>query len=96
MQPLPTPDEVFDECSIDVITSLPVTANGYNGIVMFVDRLSKYVYFVACKHDSSAEQLVNIFLATVVAQHGMPQCLIADRKACFTSWFWKALAGVMH
>ena len=61
------PDKVFDECSMDVIAKLTVTAYGYESIVMFVDWLSKYVYFVACKHDISAEQLANIFLATVVA-----------------------------
>ena len=66
------PDEVFDECSMDVITNLPVTANGYDSIVTFVDRLSKYVYFVACKHDMSAKQLANICLVTVVVRHGMP------------------------
>ena len=66
------PDEVFDECSTDVITNLPVTAAGYDSIVMFVDRLSKYIYFAACKHDITAEQLANIFLATVVIRHGMP------------------------
>ena len=47
MQPLPTPDEVFDKCSMDVITNLPVTANGNDSIVTFVDQLSKYFYFVA-------------------------------------------------
>ena len=49
------PYEVFDECSMDVITNFPITANGYDSIVMFVDRLSKYVSFVACKHDISAK-----------------------------------------
>ena len=86
---------MFDECSMDVITNLPVTANGYDSIVTFVDRLSKYVYFVACKDDISAEQLANIFLATVVARHGMPRHLISDHNLCFTSRFWKALTGVM-
>ena len=95
LQPLPKPNEVFDECSIDVITNLPVTANGYDSIVTFVDQLNKYAYFIACKHDISAEQLANIFLATVVTQHGMPQCLISYHDPCFTSRFWKALTGVM-
>ena len=52
---------------MDVITNLPVTANGYDSIVTFVDCLSKYIYFVACKYDISADQLANILLATVVA-----------------------------
>ena len=61
------PNEVFNECSMDVIKNLPITANGYDSIVTFVDQLSKYIYFIACKHDISAKQLDNIFLATVVA-----------------------------
>ena len=88
------PDEVFDECSMDVITNLRITANGYYSVVTFVDRLSKYIYFVACKHDISAEQLANIFLATVVTRHGMPRRLISDRDPRFTSRFWKALTAV--
>ena len=71
MQPLPTSDEVFEKCSMDVITNLPVTAAGYDSIVTFVDWLSKYVYLVACKHNISGQQLANIFLATVVVQHGI-------------------------
>ena len=78
---------MLDECSVNAITNLPVTVNGYDSIVMFVDWLSKYVDFVACKHDISVEQLANIFLATVVARHGMPCCLISDRNPCFTSRF---------
>ena len=66
------PDEVFDKCSMDVITNLPSTANRYDSIVIFVDQLSKYIYFVACNHDISAEQLANMCLATVVVRHGMP------------------------
>ena len=49
------PDEVFDEYSMDVITNLPVTTNGYDSIATFIDWLSKYIYFVASKHDISAK-----------------------------------------
>ena len=95
LQPLPTPDAVFEECSLDFITHLPVTAAGHNSIVTFVDRLSKYVYFVACRHDITAEQLANVFLATVVARHGLPRRLVSDRDPRFTSRFWKALTGAL-
>ena len=68
-----------------------MTAAGHDSIVTFVDRLSKYVYFLACRHDITAEQLANLFLATVVAQHGVPQRIVSDRDSKFTSRFWKAL-----
>jgi len=68
-----------------------MTAAGHDSIVTFVDRLSKYVYFLACRHDITAEQLANLFLATVVAQHVVPRRIVSDRDSKFTLRFWKAL-----
>ena len=62
-----------------------MTAAGHDSIVTFVDRLSKYVYFLACRHDITAEQLANLFLVAVVAQHGVPRCIVSDRDSKFTS-----------
>ena len=42
---------------MDIITHLPVTERGYDAIEMFVDCMSKYVYFVPCKSTISAEEL---------------------------------------
>ena len=57
LQPLPTPYHCFEEVTMDLITHLPVTDRGFDSIVTFVDRLSKYVYFVPCVEAISAEQL---------------------------------------
>ena len=42
---------------MDIITHLPVTEWGCDAIATFVDRMSKYVYFVPCKSMISAEEL---------------------------------------
>ena len=55
LQPLPTPSHVFEECTMDLITHLPVTERGNDAIATFVDRLSKYVYFVPCTGSITAE-----------------------------------------
>ena len=34
---------------MDIITHLPVTERGCDAFATFVDRMSKYVYFVPCK-----------------------------------------------
>ena len=72
---------------MDLITHLPTTAAGHDAIVTFVDRLSKYVYFVPCRADINAEQLAHLFLTTVVVRHGMPRRLVSDRDSRFTSRF---------
>lgn len=95
LQPLSTPHHVFEDCAMDLITHLPVTVRGYDAIVTFVCRLSKYVYFVPCRSDITAEELANVFMATVVARHGMPRKLVSDRDGRFTSRFWRALMGAL-
>ena len=73
---------------MDIITHLPVTKPDCDAIVTFVDRMSKYVYFVPCKHTISAEELAQLFIATVVSRHGMPKRIISDRDSRFLSRFW--------
>ena len=76
---------------MDLITHLSVTDRGFDSIVMFVDRLSKYVYFVPCVETISAEQLAHLFLQHVVLRHGMPRRIVSDRDPRFTSKFWSTL-----
>ena len=64
---------------MDIITHLPVTKRGCDATAMLVDRMSKYVYFVPCKSTISAEDLTELFIATMVSQHGMPKRIISDR-----------------
>ena len=70
---------------------LPMMVAGHDSIVMFIDLLSKYTYFLACTCDITAEQLPKIFLATIIVQHGMPWYIVSDCNFKFTSEFWKAL-----
>ena len=42
---------------MDIITHLPVTDRGCDAIAMFVDHMSKYVYFVPRKSTISTEEL---------------------------------------
>ena len=42
---------------MDLVTRLPVTARGYDSIATFVDRLSKYTYFVPCTAAITAPEL---------------------------------------
>ena len=73
---------------MDIITHLPVTERGCDAIATFVDRMSKYVYFVPCKSTISAEDLAQLFIATVVSRHGNPKRILSDRDGRYLSWFW--------
>ena len=73
---------------MDIITHLPVTEWGCYAIAMFVDCMSKCIYFVPCKSMISAEKLVQLFIAAVVSRHGMPKRIISDCDGRYLSQFW--------
>ena len=91
LQPLPIPEEPWEAISMDYITHLPETRRGHDAILVFVDRLSKMVHFAATTSDVGAEGTAKLFLEHVFKHHGMPQCIVSDRDARFTSRFWRQL-----
>ena len=70
---------------MDIITHLPVTERGCDAIATFVDHMCKYVYFVPCKSMISAEELAQLFIMMVVAQHGAPKWIISDHDNRYLS-----------
>ena len=49
LQPLPIPEGVWMDLSMDFIEGLP-KSQGYSVIMVIVDRLTKFAHFVAVKH----------------------------------------------
>ena len=90
-QPLPIPDRPWQHVSLDLLSALPVTAEGYDSVVVFVDRLTKMAHFAPCRKKVSARQLSELYSREVVRHHGWPQAIISDRDPRFDSDFWREL-----
>ncbi|XP_019435934.1 PREDICTED: uncharacterized protein LOC109342399 [Lupinus angustifolius] len=65
LQPLPIPDRIREDISLDFITGLP-KSKGFEAIFVVVDRLSKYSYFLPLKHPYTARKVAEVFAKEVV------------------------------
>lgn len=75
---------------MDFITRLP-KSQGFDCILVVVDRLSKYAYFLPLKYHYIARSVAELFAREIVRLHGIPQSIVSDRDPAFVSSFWQEL-----
>ena len=86
---LPVPSECWTDVGLDYIFGFPTDRHRRNGILVFVDRLSKMVHLIPCSKNIDAKQSAHHFINHVFKHHGMPDRLVSDRDPRFTGTFWK-------
>jgi len=82
------PEKPWMHISADFITKLPI-AQGYDSVLVVVDRLTKMVHFVPTTEKTLAEGLARLFKDNVWKLHGLPESIISDRGLQF-------VAGIMQ
>jgi deoxyuridine 5'-triphosphate nucleotidohydrolase len=91
LQPLPIPKRNWESISMDFITQLPPTKEKHDAILVCVDRLSKMVHLIPTTTTANAPDTAKLFFSQIFRLHGMPNDIVSDRDARFTSMFWKTL-----
>ena len=90
LHPLPIPEAVWDDITMDFITALPVS-RGMTTILVVVDRLSKYIHLGALPANFTAAKVAELFVEIVVKHHGFPKSIVSDHDPVFVSTFWRRL-----
>ncbi|GJV74436.1 reverse transcriptase domain-containing protein [Tanacetum coccineum] len=85
------PQWKWDNITMDFVTKLPKSSQGYDTIWVIVDRLTKSAIFMPMRETDPMDKLARMYLKEVVTKHGIPVLIICDRDPRFASNFWKSL-----
>ena len=80
-----------------MITDLPKSLQGFDSILVFVDKLTKMVHLVPTTKTMDSEEFCKLFTKNVLRLHGQPDTLISDRGSTFHSKYaqvWMQTMGV--
>ncbi|KAG6528588.1 hypothetical protein ZIOFF_010767 [Zingiber officinale] len=90
LQPLLVPHQVWSDISMDFIDGLPLS-QGKTILFVVVDRFSKYAHFIPLSHPYTVVKVARVFFDNIFKLHGLPETIISNHDATFTSSLWKEL-----
>ena len=94
MMPLPIPEDVWQDISMDLITNL-TKSNNCTSIFVIVDRFSKMSHFIPLPQQADAPVLAQVFIDNIVKLHGLPRSIVSDRDPRFVSSFWREMFSIL-
>nr|GEX13165.1 hypothetical protein [Tanacetum cinerariifolium] len=83
-------EKKWDNITMDFVTKLSKSSQGYDTIWVIVDRLTKSALFLPIRETDPMEKLARMYLKEVVTRHGIP-ILISELDGRFTSNFRRSL-----
>nr|GEV45455.1 putative reverse transcriptase domain-containing protein [Tanacetum cinerariifolium] len=69
----------WDNITMDFITKLPKSPQGFDTIWVTVDRLTKLAHFLLIRENDPLDKLARLYLNRIVARHRIPVLIICDR-----------------
>lgn len=95
LKPLPIPDRMWAEISIDFITGLPPSGpDRATNIMVITDRLFKDMIFEAMASTTS-EAVADRLLHCLIRYHGIPTAIVSDRGPQFVSHMWARVCKLL-
>nr|GFC58911.1 reverse transcriptase domain-containing protein [Tanacetum cinerariifolium] len=85
----------WDNITMDFVTKLPKSSQGYDTIWVIVDRLTKSAIFTPIRETNPMDKLARIYLKEVVMRHGIPVSIISDHDSRFASNFWRPFQNAL-
>nr|GEZ50078.1 putative reverse transcriptase domain, ribonuclease H-like domain protein [Tanacetum cinerariifolium]GEZ52852.1 putative reverse transcriptase domain, ribonuclease H-like domain protein [Tanacetum cinerariifolium] len=77
----------WDNITMDFITKLPKSSQGFDTIWVIIDQLTKSAHFLPIKEN---DPLTKLYLNMIVERHRIHVSIICDRDGRFTSNIWRS------
>ncbi|RYN78876.1 hypothetical protein AA0119_g13535, partial [Alternaria tenuissima] len=92
LAPLPIPEDIFEEVSLDFVTGLPPAKDNsgcvFDAVLVIVDRFSKMAIYIPALKTWDAKQFAESYFNHVILRYGIQKGIVSDRGSIFTSAFW--------
>ncbi|PRP76671.1 retrotransposable element protein, partial [Planoprotostelium fungivorum] len=79
LQPLEVPSDRWTSVTIDFMVELP-ECQGFNAIMVVVDRFTKMSHFIPCKNTITSEEAAWLYIDRVFRLHGIPEKIRAKHS----------------
>ena len=95
LKPLPVPDRVWQEISVDYIVDLP-ESEGCEVLLVITDRLGKGTILIPVpKGKFDAAGFAELFVEHYVPHHWLPRGIVSDRGVQWVNGLWKRACELM-
>jgi hypothetical protein len=75
--------------------SFPLDKNGYDAILVVVDRLSKQAFSLPCFKTTNAKGMAELYIQHIYRSKGVPDSIVSDRGPQFISNFWREFCRIL-
>nr|GEW58969.1 putative reverse transcriptase domain-containing protein [Tanacetum cinerariifolium] len=79
----------WDNITMDFITKLPKSSQGFDTISVIVDRLTKSAHFLPVRENDPLDKLARLYLNKIVARHEISVLIICDRDGRGPEFTWE-------
>ena len=94
LQPLPIPERPFETVTMDFISELP-ESNGYNSILVIVDKLTKFATIIPTHNTIDELETAQLFFSHIVSKYRPPRQIVSGRDSRWTGTFWKEVCRLL-
>jgi Integrase zinc binding domain/Chromo (CHRromatin Organisation MOdifier) domain len=93
LKPLPIPERIWQEISIDFVVDLP-PSEGRTNMIVITDRLGKGVICDGLEN-IQAETVAKWFVRNYYRRHHLPRAIVSDRGTQFVGSLWSRICSLL-